>query len=93
MSGETDLTQAGFDAIAEAMDRDGSSTAFLYMDELGVRLENGHVTLRLGAGHDRTLTRMLRPEWARAGSCFSRAAIPPSCSGQGNKPAPVKRME
>ena len=32
MSGETDLTQAGFDAIAEAMDRDGSSTAITDRD-------------------------------------------------------------
>ena len=70
MSGEIDLTQAGFDAIAEAMDRDGSSTAFLYMDELGVRLENGHVTLRLGAGHDRTLTRMLRARVGKGRELF-----------------------
>ena len=70
MSGETDLTQAGFDAIAEAMDRDGSSTAFLYMDELGVRLENGHVTLRLGAGHDQILTRMLRARVGKGRELF-----------------------
>ena len=74
MSGETDLTQAGFDAIAEAMHRDGSSTAFLYMDELGVRLENGHVTLRLGAGHDRTLTRMLRARVGKGRELFLRGS-------------------
>ena len=54
----------------EGMDRDGSSTAFLYMDELGVRLENGHVTLRLGAGHNRTLTRMLRARVGKGRELF-----------------------
>ena len=44
----------------EGMERDGSSTGFLYMDELGVRLESGHVSLRLGAGHTQVLLRMLQ---------------------------------
>lgn len=47
-------------AWQEGMERDGSSTAFLYMDELGVRIENGHAALRVGAGHNQTLMRMLR---------------------------------
>lgn len=38
----------------EGMKKDGSSTAFLYMDELGVRLENDHITIRLGAGREYT---------------------------------------
>ena len=61
-------------AWQEGMDRDGSSTAFLYMDELGVRLENGHVTLRLGAGHDRTLTRMLRARVGKGRELFLRGS-------------------
>ena len=44
----------------EGMEQDGSSTGFLYMDELGVRLESGHVSLRLGAGHIQVLLRMLQ---------------------------------
>lgn len=44
----------------EGMERDGSSTGFLYMDELGVQTENSHVTLRLGAGHIQVLLRMLQ---------------------------------
>ena len=44
----------------EGVEQDGSSTGFLYMDELGVRVENGHAALRLGAGHNHTLARMLR---------------------------------
>ena len=52
------------------MDRDGSSTAFLYMDELGVRLEKGRVTLRLGAGHDRTLIRMLQARVGKGRELF-----------------------
>ena len=44
----------------EGVERDGSSTGFLYMDELGFKMENGCGTIRLGAGHDKTLARMLR---------------------------------
>ena len=44
----------------EGMEQDGSSTGFLYLDELGASMENGRVTLRLGAGHDRVLVNMLR---------------------------------
>lgn len=42
------------------MERDGSSTAFLYLDEVGTRLEDGRGFLRLGAGHTHTLVNMLR---------------------------------
>lgn len=42
------------------VEQDGSSTAFLYMDKLQIRLENGHAILCLGAGHQETLNRMLR---------------------------------
>lgn len=47
-------------AWQEGVERDGSSTSFLYMDELGFRAENDRITLRLGAGHGPTLARMLR---------------------------------
>ena len=42
------------------MAKDGSSTAFLYMDELDVCSENGHITIRIGAGHDITAADMLK---------------------------------
>ena len=57
-------------AWQEGVERDGSSTGFLYMDELGARLEDGHVTLRLGAGHDQTLVRMLRARVGKGRSLF-----------------------
>lgn len=47
-------------AWQEGMAKDGSSTAFLYMDELDVRSENGHITIRIGAGHDITAADMLK---------------------------------
>ena len=54
----------------EGMERDGSSTGFLYMDELGVHLENGHTSLRLGAGHTQTLVRMLRARVGKGRTLF-----------------------
>lgn len=54
----------------EGMERDGSSTSFLYMDELGIRLENNHAFLRLGAGHSQTLSRMLRARVGQGRSLF-----------------------
>lgn len=44
----------------EGMERDGSSTTSLYIDELGFRLENNLAHLRLGAVHATILARMLR---------------------------------
>ena len=52
------------------MERDGSSTGFLYMDELEAKLENGRVALRLGAGHDQTLVRMLRARVGKGRTLF-----------------------
>ena len=57
-------------AWQEGMERDGSSTAFLYMDELGTHLEDSHVSLRLGAGHDQILTRMLRARVGKGRELF-----------------------
>ena len=42
------------------MEQDGSSTGFLYLDEVGAPLDKGRAYLRLGAGHDQILNRMLR---------------------------------
>lgn len=42
------------------MEQNGSSTGFLYMDEVGTDLKNERAWLRLGAGHDRVLLNMLR---------------------------------
>lgn len=52
------------------MNLDGSSTGFLYMDELEAKLENGHAALRLGAGHDQTLVRMLRARVGKGRTLF-----------------------
>lgn len=57
-------------AWQEGMARDGSSTGFLYMDELGVQLENGRAALRLGAGHGQTLVRMLRARVGKGRTLF-----------------------
>lgn len=54
----------------EGVERDGSSTGFLYMDELGAQMENGDVTLRLGAGHEQTLRNMLRARVGKRRSLF-----------------------
>lgn len=52
------------------MERDGSFTAFLCMNELAVRLDEGRVTLRLSAGHDRTLANMLRARVGKGRELF-----------------------
>ena len=54
----------------EGMERDGSSTGFLYMDELGFQTESGHSILRLGAGHGETLARMLRARVRKGRNLF-----------------------
>ena len=51
---------AFYKAWEKGMEQDGSSTGFLYLDEVGTALENGKAYLRLGVGHDRVLTRMLQ---------------------------------
>ena len=62
----------------KGVEQDGSSTSFLYMDELGFQHENGHAVLRLGAGHGETLARMLRARVGKGRSLFlqgSRRAV------------------
>lgn len=54
----------------EGMEQDGSSTAFLYMDELGFQQENDQSVLRLGAGHGDTLARMLRTRVGKGRTLF-----------------------
>ena len=44
----------------QGVEQDGSSTGFLYMDELKGSLHDNRGWLRLGAGHVKTLTIMLR---------------------------------
>lgn len=44
----------------QGMERDGSSTAFLYMNDFDCRMEQGQIQMRLGAGHVRTFVSMLR---------------------------------
>ncbi len=47
-------------AWENGVEQDGSSTGFFYTDELGAEYKDGRAFLRLGAGHDRILVRMLR---------------------------------
>lgn len=54
----------------EGMEKDGSSTAFLYMDELGAKIENDRLTLRLGAGHNHTLVNMLKARVGKGRDLF-----------------------
>lgn len=49
-----------YEAWKQGMEQDGSSTGFLYLDEVGAPLDKGRAYLRLGAGHDQILNRMLR---------------------------------
>lgn len=51
-------------AWRNGMECDGSSTGFLYMDEIGTALKDDRAWLRLGVGHNRILTNML---YARVG--------------------------
>lgn len=47
-------------AWTKGVERDGSTTAFLYMDEIGTNIANNHAYLCLGAGHTKILNNMLR---------------------------------
>ncbi len=54
------MEEASFRQVWQAgMERDGSSTSFLYVQELETRLEQDRGWLRLGGGHGRILTNML----------------------------------
>lgn len=65
------LENPAFRAVWQAgMEQDGSSTGFLYMDELGIHLKNGHAALRLGAGHTQTLALMLRARVGKGRTLF-----------------------
>lgn len=57
-------------AWQEGVEQDGSSTEFLYMDEVGTKLEDGQGYLRLGAGHTRILKNMLRARVGKDRSLF-----------------------
>lgn len=71
-------------AWQEGVERDGSNTGFLYMDEVGTKLAHGQGHLRLGAGHTRILKNMLRARVGKERSLFlqgSEAAVV-FCSGE-----------
>ncbi len=57
-------------AWQRGMEQDGSSTGFLYLDELGADWEDGRVYLRLGAGHNRVLSNMLRARVGKGQDLF-----------------------
>ncbi len=54
----------------DGMEQDGSSTSFLYVEELGAEVEHGRIHLRLGAGHDRVLRNMLRARVGKGRGLF-----------------------
>ncbi len=70
------------------MERDGSSTAFLYMDELDLEWADGRGTLRIGAGHAETLARMLKARVGKERTLFCRDRKRPCRS----VPAPNLRL-
>ena len=49
-----------FSIWQNGMEQDGSSTGFLYLDELGADQKDGRAWLRLGAGHIQVLIHMLQ---------------------------------
>lgn len=57
-------------AWQDGVEQDGSSTGFLYMDELGLQVESNRIVLRLGAGHGQTLARMLRARVGKGRGLF-----------------------
>ena len=63
-------TPAFYSAWRDGMERDGSSTAFLYMDELDLEWADGRGTLRIGAGHAETLARMLKARVGKERTLF-----------------------
>lgn len=52
------------------MEQDGSSTSFLYLDELEADLQDGQAWLQLGAGHDQILVHMLQARVGKGRSLF-----------------------
>lgn len=55
------MENAEFNKIWEqGVEEDGSSTAFLYMNEFSCDIENNQVVIRLGAGHVNTFITMLK---------------------------------
>ena len=54
----------------EGVKQDGSSTSFLYMDELRFKLENSRTVLRLGVRHSKTLSHMLQARVGKGRSLF-----------------------
>ena len=54
----------------KGMEKDGSSTGFLYMDELGAELTKGQMRLRLGAGHYQELNNMLNARVGKGRELF-----------------------
>lgn len=63
-------TPTFYDAWRAGMERDGSSTAFLHMDELGLEWADGRGTLRIGAGHAKTLAHMLKARVGKGQTLF-----------------------
>ena len=69
--------------------RDGSSTAFLYMDELDLEWADGRGTLRIGAGHAETLARMLKARVGKERTLFLQGQETAVQIRPGSKPALV----
>lgn len=67
----------------QGVQRDGSSTGFLYVDELGGRLEDGKGWLRLGAGHVGTIKTMLQARVGKGRSLYLQSQDETVCLQQG----------
>ncbi len=57
-------------AWKKGVEADGSSTGFLYLDEVGAQLQQERATIRLGAGHDVILANMLRARVGKGRSLY-----------------------
>ena len=82
-------TPAFYSAWRDGMERDGSSTAFLYMDELDLEWAAGRGTLRIGAGHAETLARMLKARVGTERTLFLQGQETAVQIRPGSKPALV----
>ena len=82
-------TPAFYSAWRDGMERDGSSTAFLYMDELDLEWADGCGTLRIGAGHAETLARMLKARVGKERTLFLQGQETAVQIRPGSKPALV----
>lgn len=79
------MTNPAFHTVwQEGMERDGSITGGLYLDEVGTALKDGRAWLRLGAGHGRIIANMLRAKVGKGRELYlhGREAHVKFCPGE-----------